>query len=92
MSHERLGVHCKFCGQPVVLPDISPDSEIVGHKLSGPVVLRCVSCGGRASYAMDTLQGFVATEIASGDWVPIPRAGAARAAPGRRGLRGRMDG
>jgi hypothetical protein len=89
MSHERLGVHCKFCGQPVVLPDVSGDGEILAHRLSGPVVLRCVSCGGRASYARHTLQLFVTREIASGDWVAIAQAAGTG---GRKSLRGRMDG
>ena len=72
MKQQRLGVSCKFCGQPVVLIDAEPGEVFDQVKLSRAVAMRCMSCGRRASYSRASFQAFEAAELASGDWEAVP--------------------
>ena len=72
MNQQRLGVSCKFCGQPVVLHDAQPGELPTQLRVRGAVVLRCMSCRQRGSYGTNAFHAFEAVDTASGDWEAVP--------------------
>jgi hypothetical protein len=72
MNHQRFGVTCKHCGQPIVLADADPSTPAYEERLSRSTVMRCISCGQRGSYRKDAFQTFQTAEVASGDWEVVP--------------------
>ena len=72
MYQYRLGVRCKFCGQPIVLNDTPPGMLETSTRAGQTRSLQCVSCKRRASYALDAFHVFETTEISSGDWEAVP--------------------
>jgi len=73
MRQYRLGVRCKFCGQPIVLNDTPPGMLEPSTRAGQTRRLQCVSCGRRASYGLDSFHVFETAEMSSGDWEAVPQ-------------------
>jgi hypothetical protein len=71
MNQRRLGVSCRFCGQPIVLHDVRPGEALQEQGQSRAIVMRCMSCGQRDSYRRNAFHTFESAEMASGDWEAV---------------------
>jgi hypothetical protein len=81
MHHHRLGVQCRFCGQPIVREDLHPAPAHCCASQVADLAFLCASCGHRAHYSAVEWQTFCASEMSSGDWEAVTKRGDLRELP-----------